>query len=175
MNLINRFPRLLTFAFGFCLLASASTALQAQILDPVAWSFSVHETEQSNQVNLVFHADVEPCWHIYSQFLEDPNGPLPTFFELELPDGVEAIGAVEECQPIVEYDPNFMMDLKFFEEEVNWVQTIQINGDVTESVNGRGRSRNDRFGAAIFRGICDLKRVGGKEEGVGVEKSQSVS
>lgn len=136
MNLINRFPRLLTFAFGFCLLASASTALQAQILDPVAWSFSVHETEQSNQVNLVFHADVEPCWHIYSQFLEDPNGPLPTFFELELPDGVEAIGAVEECQPIVEYDPNFMMDLKFFEEEVNWVQTIQINGDVTESVKG---------------------------------------
>ena len=100
MNLINRFQRLLTFAFGVCLLALSSTALQAQILDPVTWSFSVHETENSNQVNLVFHADVEPCWHIYSQFLDDPNGPLPTYFELELPDGVEAIGAIEELSLI---------------------------------------------------------------------------
>ncbi|MBV41661.1 MAG: thiol:disulfide interchange protein [Crocinitomicaceae bacterium] len=136
MNLINRLQRLSTFAFGVCLLVLSPAVLQAQILDPVAWSFSVHETEKSNQVNLVFHADIEPCWHIYSQFLDDPNGPLPTYFELELPDGVEAIGAIEECEPTVEYDPNFMMDLKFFEEEVNWVQTIQINGDVDEAVKG---------------------------------------
>ena len=29
------------------------------------------------------------------------------------------------CDPLVEYDPNFMMDLKFFEEEVYWVQKIR--------------------------------------------------
>ena len=136
MNSNNRIQRLVTIALGLCLMAASSASLKAQILDPVTWSFSVHQTGQSNQLDLVFHAEVEPCWHIYSQFLDDPNGPLPTYFELEFPEGIEAIGAVKECDPIVEYDPNFMMDLKFFEEEVNWVQTVQVTGDVKEAVKG---------------------------------------
>ena len=136
MNLINRFQRLLRIALGICLIATSSATLQAQILDPVSWSFSIHEAEEEGQLDLVFHAEVEPCWHIYSQFLDDPNGPLPTYFELEFPSGVEAIGSVEECVPIVEYDPNFMMDLKFFEEEVNWVQTIRLNEQADAVVKG---------------------------------------
>ena len=98
------------------------TTAFAQILEPVKWEFSVHETESENELDVVFHASVDACWHIYSQFLDDPNGPLPTYFEVAVPDGVEKVGDVTECDPLVEYDPNFMMDLKFFEEEVYWVQ-----------------------------------------------------
>ena len=101
------------------------TTAFAQILEPVKWEFSVHETESENELDVVFHASVDACWHIYSQFLKDPNGPLPTYFEVEVPDGVEKVGDVTECDPLVEYDPNFMMDLKFFEEEVYWVQKIR--------------------------------------------------
>ena len=101
MKSLNQIQRLLKASATICLLALVFTPLQAQILDPVSWSFSVHNTEVEGELDLVFHAEVEPCWHIYSQFLDDPNGPLPTYFELEFPKGVQAIGAIEECEPIV--------------------------------------------------------------------------
>ena len=136
MNSTNRIQRLLAASMGLSILVLLFSPLQAQILDPVSWSYSVHETEIEGELDLVFHADVEPCWHIYSQFLDDPNGPLPTYFEFEFPEGVRAVGPVEECEPLVEYDPNFMMDLKFFEEEVNWVQTVQVKDGVSAPVTG---------------------------------------
>lgn len=136
MKSLNRIQRLFKASAGICLLALVFTPLQAQILDPVSWSFSVHNTEVEGELDLVFHAEVEPCWHIYSQFLDDPNGPLPTYFELEFPKSVQAVGAVQECDPIVEYDPNFMMDLKYFEEEVNWVQTIKLSGESHPNIKG---------------------------------------
>ncbi len=113
------------------ILAGAWTAAMAQILEPVKWEFSVHETESKSELDVVFHASVDACWHIYSQHLDDPNGPLPTYFEVAAPEGVEKVGDVRECEPIVEYDPNFMMDLKFFEEEVYWVQTVRVNEGAT--------------------------------------------
>ena len=119
------------------LLSWGWTTAFAQILEPVKWEFSVHETESENELDVVFHASVDACWHVYSQFLEDPNGPLPTYFEVEVPDGVEKVGDVTECDPLVEYDPNFMMDLKFFEEEVYWVQTVRVNpADRSGNVTG---------------------------------------
>ena len=57
-----------------------STPVISQILEPVSWDFALYETEVEGEVELVFHASVEPCWHIYSQFLDDLNGPLPTYF-----------------------------------------------------------------------------------------------
>ena len=113
------------------ILAGAWTAAMAQILEPVKWEFSVHETESKSELDVVFHASVDACWHIYSQHLDDPNGPLPTYFEVAAPEGAEKVGDVRECEPIVEYDPNFMMDLKFFEEEVYWVQTVRVNEGAT--------------------------------------------
>ncbi len=113
------------------ILAGAWTVAMAQILEPVKWEFSVHETESKSELDVVFHASVDACWHIYSQHLDDPNGPLPTYFEVAVPKGAEKVGDVRECEPIVEYDPNFMMDLKFFEEEVYWVQTVRVNEGAT--------------------------------------------
>lgn len=126
MNFSNfRFASVLASACAVLSLACGFTA-QAQILEPVKWEFSVHESDDAAAFDVVFHASVDPCWHIYSQFLDDPNGPLPTYFEVNVSEGVEKIGGVTECEPIVEYDPNFMMDLKFFEEEVYWVQKVKV-------------------------------------------------
>ena len=55
------------------------TTAFAQILEPVKWEFSVHETESENELDVVFHASVDACWHIYSQFLDATNrkGAVP--------------------------------------------------------------------------------------------------
>jgi thiol:disulfide interchange protein len=110
--------------------------LSGQILDPVEWDIGLYETETPGELDLVFHASVEPCWHIYSQFLDKPDGPLPTWFEMTLPADADSIGHVQECDPLVEYDPNFMMDLKFFEEEVFWVQRIETKEGGSGHIEG---------------------------------------
>lgn len=139
--------RPILFLFSWLLALGGIPSLQAQILDPVNWVFSAHETDESGSVDVVFHASVEPCWHIYSQFLDDPNGPLPTYFEVNTSEGIEKIGAVTECDPIVEYDPNFMMDLKFFEEEVYWVQRVNV-----------GKSGGGKVSGFLSFMVCDASR-----------------
>lgn len=124
---MNKAAGLVQFMIGWMMFGAWLNPISGQILEPVHWDFAVHQTEEPDEFNVVFHAHVDACWHIYSQFLDDPDGPLPTYFELEFPDGVSPIGDVTECEPLVEYDPNFMMDLKFFEEEVYWVQTVKLD------------------------------------------------
>jgi thiol:disulfide interchange protein len=110
------------------LLLFVSSAATAQIEDPVDWEFGLYPSEQEGMHDLVIHATVDSCWHIYSQDNDPNNGPVPTYFEFEWPAGVKPQGPVSECTPLEEYDPNFMMDLKFFEEEVYWRQTVDLSG-----------------------------------------------
>jgi thiol:disulfide interchange protein len=100
--------------------------VSGQILDPVKWQIGLHPSQESGKTDLVFHASVEPCWHIYSQHLENDMGPLPTYFEVAMPKGTAWDSIIHECDPLTEYDPNFMMDLNFFEEEVYWVAHLDL-------------------------------------------------
>ena len=95
--------------------------------------------------DLVIHATVDSCWHIYSQDNDPDNGPVPTYFEFEWPQGVTPQGAVEECTPLEEYDPNYMMDLKYFEEEVFWRQTVDLSG----------AQSGDTIGGYLVFMVCD--------------------
>ena len=119
------------------LLSFWSQPVYGQIEDPVTWQFDLYPSEQEGLHDFVIHATVDSCWHIYSQD-NDPNaGPVPTSFEFEWPEGVNPVGNVAECTPLEEYDPNFMMDLKFFEEEVYWRQALDLKGaQATDSLRG---------------------------------------
>lgn len=99
----------------------------AQIEDPVNWDFGLYPSEQQGLHDLVIHAAVDTCWHIYSQDNNPDDGPVPTEFGFEWPTGLIPQGSVQECTPIEEYDPNFMLDLKFFEEHVYWRQTVDLS------------------------------------------------
>ena len=119
------------------LLLAVTGTLAAQVYNPVKWEFTLYESAETGKTDLVLHATVDPCWHIYSQFLDSPDGPLPTYIEATLPAGADSVGGFRECTPIVAYDPNFMMDLKFFEEEVYWVGTLDLSGAAaTDSITG---------------------------------------
>ncbi len=99
----------------------------AQIEDPVDWDFGLYPSEQQGLHDLVIHAEVDTCWHIYSQDNNPDDGPVPTEFGFEWPTGLIPQGSVQECTPIEEHDPNFMLDLKFFEEHVYWRQTVDLS------------------------------------------------
>ena len=66
----------------------AATGRFAQIEDPVTWNFDLYPSVEEGLHDLVIHATVDSCWHIYSQDNDPNNGPVPTMFEFEWPQGI---------------------------------------------------------------------------------------
>ena len=120
-----------------CLFAFFISPTYGQIEDPIQWEVEIYESAIEGKAELVFQASLEAGWHVYSQNLDNLEGPLPTYFEMQLPEGVTRDSIVNECEPHVEYDPNFMMDLKFFEGEVYFWTTLNLaNSSDTDSLSG---------------------------------------
>jgi thiol:disulfide interchange protein DsbD len=97
------------------------------IYEPASWTMrSVQEGD--NGYVLEFTCALDKGWHLYSQHLVADAGPVPTEFSYTLPEGHTLNGATIEPTPKVEYDPNFMMDLAFFEGAPIFTQRITIDG-----------------------------------------------
>ena len=109
--------------------------VSAQIHDPVAWDFALYDNGDGT-LDLDFHATIDAGWHVYSQFLNPFDGPIPTSFTIETEGVTTADSAAAECEPHLEYDPNFMMDLLFFEQETHWVHTLSFPGAIPDTVKG---------------------------------------
>lgn len=108
---------LLLFTFG----------LNAQILEPVSWSFSSNKTGEK-EYELVFKADIDLHWHLYSQDI--PMSPPATRFTFNENKDYQLVGDVtEESTVIEEYDPNFEMILKYYANEAVFKQKVQLMGD----------------------------------------------
>ena len=116
-------------------MATGIQQADAQIHDPVVWDFAAYDNGDGT-IDLDFHAEIEPGWHVYSQFLNPFDGPIPTSFTIETEGIQTADTAAAECEPHLEYDPNFMMDLLFFEEEAHWVHTLSFPGAIPDTIKG---------------------------------------
>lgn len=145
-------------ALAMACLTFVALGASAQIEDPVTWKFGLYPSEQEGMHDLVVHAEVDTCWHIYSQDNDPNDGPVPTEFAFEWPAGVAAQGNMNECTPIEEYDPNFMLDLKFFEENVYWHQTLDLSGASSDAV----------IKGYVYFMVCDASMCLPPEE-VGIE------
>ncbi len=95
-----------------------------QIFNPISWETSIKWVDETT-FDVNFIASLEPHWHLYSQNLPEDDGPIPTTFLFNKTADVEFEGKTIEPKPIVEYDPNFMMDLTFFEESVTFTQRVK--------------------------------------------------
>ncbi len=94
------------------------------ILQPVKWEFTLEKNENGD-LQVIASANIDEGWHLYSMDLPDEDGPIPTEFNVEVKDGIELIGdATEEGKRLTEYDPNFMMDLSYFEQSARLVQKV---------------------------------------------------
>lgn len=115
---------------------------KSQIYDPISWRFFIEDETDSTAV-LVAEASLEPNWHVYSMYLENDMGPIPTAFNFEnLNSGYELIGKATEGEPVITYDPNFEMDLGLFggtpqfKQKVRKLTTkpVDVKGYVTHMV-----------------------------------------
>ena len=119
-------PSLLAILLMYC----AST-LTAQLENPVSWSFSQKQISDT-EVDLIFSADIEEGWTVYSQFLGEDATPWPTTLVYESQTGVELIGkSVESGKRKEGMDPIFQEHvIKFLAGEPYVItQRIQVAGD----------------------------------------------
>jgi thiol:disulfide interchange protein DsbD len=108
------------------LLMSVSFAY-AQPLNPVEWKQEVQKISD-NEYNLVFTANVDDGWYVYSQYLESDDGPIPTSFNFVENNDVEFIGQTTETGNRKEgYDEMFEMNLIKFGGKVTFTQTVKTN------------------------------------------------
>jgi thiol:disulfide interchange protein len=122
------FPVLLLLTLLF-----QTTAIVSQILEPVKWRFASEKTAE-NEYNLVFTADIDPSWYLYSQDIA--LSPPATVFTFEPGSGYQLIGEVIEADAIEKYDPNFEMVLKFFEHQAIFKQKVKVTDTNPVTIKG---------------------------------------
>ena len=96
-------------------------------IQPVKWSTDVEKLSET-EYNLIFKAEIEEHWHLYSQHLPE-GGALPTEFlfdSIAQTKDYKRIGKVLESESITKFDKVFQMDLTFFDNEATFTQKIQL-------------------------------------------------
>ncbi|MEM9052103.1 MAG: protein-disulfide reductase DsbD domain-containing protein [Bacteroidota bacterium] len=101
------------------------SVLQAQeIYEPVDWKFSVEETSDS-EADLVFSATIEDGWHVYATELPSDMGPIPTSVTLDESTDFKIMSGAKGGKYKTEYDPNFDMDLNYYDKSAEFRLPIE--------------------------------------------------
>jgi thiol:disulfide interchange protein len=108
-----------------CLILIPFASLQAQVLEPVKWSFSSEKTAD-NKFDIVMTADIEDNWHLYAMDLGE-GGPIATSFTFDEPSGYTLDGKpVAIDKPEVKFDNTFGMNIGMHSEKAEFRQKITV-------------------------------------------------
>ena len=106
-----------------------------QVVDPVEWTYQVEKGENQT-ATLVFKADIEPNWHLYSQNFE-AGGPIRTNFHFDESPHYQLVGETSEHpEPDEEYDETFGMDVKWFSDQATFRQQIKLQTQKAFKISG---------------------------------------
>lgn len=119
---------------SFAFLILISTQAFSQVEEPVKWSMS-HEKTGEGEAVLVFTAEIEEHWHLYSTDI-DMAPPATTFWFEGDTALYELVGGITESESVEEFDPNFDMVLKYFADEAVFTQKIRLLTDEPVTVSG---------------------------------------
>ncbi len=107
------------FLFLFCF------APQAQIYEPVKWSFELKELSPEEK-EVIATAEIDEGWHLYDMNLPE-GGPISTSVTFETLEGAEPIGEISSSSPAeVVFDKAFDMELRWFSKKISFIQKIKI-------------------------------------------------
>ncbi len=153
----------------------------SEIYDPVSWEFFVEDETDTSAV-LVAKAEIDEGWHLYATDLGgEDEGPLPTEFTFEDTTGFALNGAVESGEPKVAFDPNFEMDLAYFDGTATFKQKVskvsgkkgEVKGYVSFMVCDDYKClppTSVDFGYQLKKGIAQVSSEEGKTESIGKAK-----
>jgi thiol:disulfide interchange protein DsbD len=104
-------------------------------VDPVEWTYQVEKGENQT-ATLVFKADIEMNWHLYSQNFEE-GGPIRTTFHFNESPHYKLVGETSESpEPEEEYDETFGMNVKWFSDQATFRQKIKLQTQKSFNIEG---------------------------------------
>ncbi len=129
------------FLLPFLILATVTHAqlpgMGEGSLEPVSWSISMLD-HGDGEWDLIFRADIDDGWYVYSQQLTGDMGPIPTTLAFDTLGHVELIGAATEtgAKEIKGHDEMFDMEVKKFKGHALFTQRVRLS-DPTLPITGR--------------------------------------
>jgi thiol:disulfide interchange protein DsbD len=116
-------------------IAGFLTQAQAQLQDPVKWTYTARK--KSAQVyEVVITATLPKPWHLYSQ-TTPKGGPIATKIKFTPNPLLTLEGTTKEVGKLLdEYDPNFKVNVKYFGEKVEFVQTVKLKVKSKTNIGG---------------------------------------
>lgn len=107
----------------------------AQVENPTKWSYS-QKSLGNNEYELVFKAQIEPGWHIYSMYTP-AGGPMATTLALEeAGKGLELLGQATENEPKKEHDDVFGVEVWSFDNEYVITQKVKVTDQAVAAIKG---------------------------------------
>jgi len=114
-----------------CLFISFTNLLQAQILKPAKWHFDVSKKEIKigDEVDLIFYADIEPDWYLYSTDFDADLGPTVTTFTFAKNESFEFKGKIKPIGSKKKFDHTWNGEITYFTTKAEFRQTIIVLGE----------------------------------------------
>lgn len=122
--------------FFFLAVCCCVLTLVSRAQDPASWKYSAKKiADKTYEVHLT--ASVQSSWHIYSQFTPE-GGPVPTTIEFTKNPLVSLMGNVKEVGALhKKHEEVFGVDVKYFDDGVDFVQVVKLKNNIKTNVNGR--------------------------------------
>lgn len=103
--------------------------------DFVKWNYD-YEWISSTELVLKFHAKVSKPWHLYDANLPE-GGPISTTITIDKNENVLSAGKVStSIEPTTVFDEAFNMELRYFSNEVTFLQTVVVDKNIDFTVRG---------------------------------------
>jgi len=121
---------------------------KAQILDPINWSQKINKISD-DEYELIFIADMEDTWHIYSQYPDiKDDGPIATeVVFLDVDGNYSLLGKTTEPPTKPVFEEAFGMDVRYLAGIAEFKQRIKrLNRDITT------------IKAEVYFQICDNEK-----------------
>ena len=123
----KRILTLLAFVLGISVFAQAQ--------DPVIWSYSAKK-KSANTYEVVLSARLDDAWHIYSVYTPK-GGPVATKINFKKNPLISVEGVVKENGKMETMkDKIFSVDVKYFSDHVDFVQTVKVKGNIKTNIAG---------------------------------------
>lgn len=129
-------------------LCCAGTASGQDLKDISHWQvqFSKQHAAAGEEVEIVFSADINKNWKLYSSDFKGDIGPLPTEFAFVKNTGFELLGEVQPVKPLKAVDPTWDKAYTYFVDKAEFRQKIRLTragGKVSGTIKGLLCSNED--------------------------------
>jgi len=98
------------------------------ILQPAAWSFELSDQNPSvgDEIELVFKANINKDWYLYSSDVDLVPGPIPATFTFTENEDYEIMGEIQPIGAQKKYDKIFEGDVTYFKGSAEFRQRIKV-------------------------------------------------